>query len=166
MTKQPVLYVGKMLEPTLPRLFRTQANRTHHRPGDMDLVFWSLKGKLCKNLQSIMARSMENKCSKNRESDHFTFASLFRLRNLNYQYNNPVDMKNIEEVVQPSIIVPHEADDQPFFWDSSSASDCSNEWIGFRQDADGSDIGEGSFSNEQHGLFLDQIMARWMDSPE
>ncbi|GLT84513.1 hypothetical protein SLE2022_027380 [Rubroshorea leprosula] len=131
------------------------------------LSFSSLKAKLRKNLQSSMARSTKNKCSKSRVSDHFTFASLFRLRNLNYPYNNPVDMKNTEKVVQPSIIVPHAAvDDQPLSWDSSSVSDCSKEWMGFRQDSDGSDIGEGSFGNEQHGWFLDQMIAGWMDSPE
>ncbi|GLT44948.1 hypothetical protein SLA2020_188200 [Shorea laevis] len=110
--------------------------------GRHELNFSSLKAKLSKNLQSIMARSTGNNCSKSRVSDHFTFASLFRLRNMKYQYNNPVDMKNIGKVVQPSIIVPHAADDQPSSWDSSSGSDCSNEWIGFRQDSDGSDIGE------------------------
>ncbi|GLT44949.1 hypothetical protein SLA2020_188200 [Shorea laevis] len=134
--------------------------------GRHELNFSSLKAKLSKNLQSIMARSTGNNCSKSRVSDHFTFASLFRLRNMKYQYNNPVDMKNIGKVVQPSIIVPHAADDQPSSWDSSSGSDCSNEWIGFRQDSDGSDIGEGSFGNEQHGLFLDQMIAGWVDSPE
>ncbi|XWS35734.1 hypothetical protein CRYUN_Cryun20dG0021700 [Craigia yunnanensis] len=133
--------------------------------GRHGLSFSSLKAKLSKNLQNIMARTSENKSTKSRVSDHFTFASIFHFRN--YQYQNPVDMKNIEKVVQPSIIVPHVADEPPpsSNWDSSSVSDCSNEWIGFRQhgfDSDGSDIGEVSFSEQG---FADQMMG-WMDSPE
>ncbi|GMI69653.1 hypothetical protein HRI_000634600 [Hibiscus trionum] len=112
------------------------------------ISFSSLKAKLSKNLQSIMARNGENKSAKSRVSDHFTFASIFHFRN--YQYQNPdVDMKNIQKVVQPSIIVP-----PPLSWDSSSVSDCSNEWIGFGQhglDSDVSDIGE--------------VMG-WIDSPD
>ncbi|XVF22630.1 hypothetical protein REPUB_Repub12eG0187600 [Reevesia pubescens] len=133
--------------------------------GRHGLSFSSLKAKLSKNLQSIMARATENKSTKSRVSDHFTFASIFHVRN--YQYQNPVDMKNIEKVVQPSIIVPHGTDEPPpsYNWDSSSVSDCSNEWIGFRQhgfDSDGSDIGEVSFSDQG---FADQMMG-WMDSPD
>ncbi|XP_022769703.1 ethylene-responsive transcription factor ERF087-like [Durio zibethinus] len=129
------------------------------------LSFSSLKAKLSKNLQSIMARTTEYKSTKSRVSDHFTFASIFHFRN--YQYRNQVDMKNIEKVVQPSIIVPHVADEPPSSsnWDSSSVSDCSNEWIGFQQhgfDSDGSDIGEVSFGDQG---FADQMMG-WMDSPE
>ncbi|XP_022759534.1 ethylene-responsive transcription factor ESR2-like [Durio zibethinus] len=133
--------------------------------GRHGLSFSSLKAKLSKNLQSIMARTTENKSTKSRVSDHFTFASIFHFRN--YQYQNPVDMKNIEKVVQPSIIVPYVADEPPSFsnWDSSSVSDCSNEWIGLRQhglDSDGSDIGEVSFGDQG---FADEMMG-WIDSPE
>ncbi|XWS46007.1 hypothetical protein CRYUN_Cryun14cG0028100 [Craigia yunnanensis] len=133
--------------------------------GRHGLSFSSLKAKLSKNLQSIMARTTDHKSTKSRVSDHFTFANIFHFRN--YQYQNPVDMKNIEKVVQPSLIVPHVADEPPpsSNWDSSSVSDCSNEWIGFRQhgfDSDGSDIGEVSFGDQG---FADQMMG-WMDSPE
>ncbi|XVF33409.1 hypothetical protein REPUB_Repub17cG0166200 [Reevesia pubescens] len=136
--------------------------------GRHGLCFSSLKAKFSKNLQSIMARTSENKSTKSRVSDHFTFASIFHFRN--YQYQNPVDMKNIEKVVQvqPSIIVPHghvaDHHEPPpsSNWNGSSVSDCSNEWIGFRQhgfDSDGSDIGEVSFSDQG---FVDQMMG-WMD---
>ncbi|XVE73928.1 hypothetical protein DITRI_Ditri11bG0158000 [Diplodiscus trichospermus] len=133
--------------------------------GRHGLSFSSLKAKLSKNLQSIMARTTENKSTKSRVSDHFTFANIFHFRN--YQYQNQVDMKNIEKVVQPSIIVPHVADEPPQSsnWDSSSVSDCSTEWIGFRQhgfDSDGSDIGEVSFGDQG---FADHMMG-WMDSPD
>ncbi|GMI99044.1 hypothetical protein HRI_003573700 [Hibiscus trionum] len=135
------------------------------------LSFSSLKAKLSKNLQSIMARNGENKLTRSRVSDHFTFANIFHFRN--YQYRNTgVDMKNIQKVVQPSIIVPHVGDEPPpqptpLSWDSSSVSDCSNEWVGFRQhgfDSDGSDIGEVSFGRDHHG-FVDEMMG-WMDSPD
>ena len=125
------------------------------------LSFSSLKAKLSKNLQSIMARTSDNKSSKSRVSDHFTFASIFHSRS--YHYQSPVDMKSMEKVVQPSIIVPHVADEPS--WESSSVSDCSTEWVGFRQhglDSDGSDIGEIS-ANEQG--FVDQMMG-WINSPE
>ncbi|XVE77057.1 hypothetical protein DITRI_Ditri13aG0031300 [Diplodiscus trichospermus] len=134
--------------------------------GRHGLSFSSLKAKLSKNIQSIMARTTENKSTKSRVSDHFTFARIFDFRN--HQYQNPVDVKDIEKVVQPSIIVPHVRDERlpSSNWDSSSVSDCSNEWIGFRQhgfDSDGSDIGEGM--SEQG--FADQMMGLgWMDSPE
>nr|APQ47420.1 AP2/ERF domain-containing transcription factor [Vernicia fordii] len=136
------------------------------RHSNNTLSFSSLKAKLSKNLQSIMARSTESKSTKNRVSDHFTFASIFHFRT--QQYQKPVDIKNIEKVVQPSIIVPHVADHvQPCCWEtsSSSVSDCSNEWIGFRQhglDSDGSDIGEVSIGDR--GL-VEQMMG-WMDSPD
>ncbi|XVF79973.1 hypothetical protein PTKIN_Ptkin15bG0033200 [Pterospermum kingtungense] len=132
------------------------------------MSFSSLKAKLSKNLQSIMAKTTENKSTKSRVSDQFTFASIFHFRN--YQYQNPVDMKNIEKVVQPSIVVPHVADEPhpSCNWDSSSVSDCSNEWIGFRQhgfDSDGSDIGEVSFGDQ--GFTEHQMIgSTWMDSPE
>ncbi|CAL8990627.1 unnamed protein product [Prunus brigantina] len=136
--------------------------------GTGGLSFSSLKAKLSKNLQSIMARSSDhNKSSKSRVSDHFTFASIFHFRK--YQYQNPInpliDMKNIEKVVQPSIIVPHNGEGststEPSSWESSSVSDCSAEWAhGFRQagvDSEGSEIGEGNI--------MDQIMG-WIDSPD
>ncbi|KAF2311147.1 hypothetical protein GH714_019701 [Hevea brasiliensis] len=133
-------------------------------PTSLRLSFSSLKAKLSKNLQSIMARTTESK-SKNRVSDHFTFASIFHFRS--QQYQKPVDIKNIEKVVQPSIIVPHVADEhEPSSWETSSFSDCSNEWIGFRQqglDSDGSDIGDVISIGDQ-GL-KDQMMG-WIDSPE
>lgn len=125
------------------------------------LSFSSLKAKLSKNLQSIMARTSDNKSSKSRVSDHFTFASIFHSRS--YHYQSPVDMKSMEKVVQPSIIVPHVADEPS--WESSSVSDCSTEWVGFRQhglDSDGSDIGEISASEQG---FVDQMMG-WINSPE
>ncbi|KAL3571940.1 hypothetical protein D5086_025844 [Populus alba] len=112
--------------------------------GRYGLSFSSLKATLSKNLQSIMARTTENKSTKNRVSDHLTFANIFHFRS--HQYQNPVDMKSIEKVVQPSIIVPHVSDHKPSYsWETSCVSDCSNEWIGFRQlgfDSDGSGIGE------------------------
>lgn len=143
-----------------------QSGSTHSNEGFVSesdgrhgLSFSSLKAKLSKNLQSIMARTSENnKSTKSRVSDHFTFARIFHFRS--YQYQNPVDMKNIEKVVQPSIIVPHIADNEPSSWESSSVSDCSNEWVGFRQhgmDSDGSDIGEVSVGDPMMG---------WIDSPD
>ncbi|KAJ0113134.1 ethylene-responsive transcription factor ERF087-like [Pistacia vera] len=130
------------------------------RPG---LSFSTLKAKLSKNLQSIMARNSENnKSTKSRVSDQCTFASIFHFRS--YQHQSPMNIKNIEKVVQPSIIVPHVAD-EPSSWESSSVSDCSSEWIGFRQpgvDSDGSDIGEVSAGDQG---FMDQMMG-WIDSPE
>lgn len=139
-------------------------------------TFASLKAKLSKNLQSIMARGSDNNnnksssSSKSRVSDHFTFASIFN-RKSSYQYQIPeVDMKNIEKVVQPSIIVPH-VDDH---YTSSSVSDCSSEWIGFQQlglDSDGSDILENSNINIKNNIsvgdegFLEQLMG-WVDSSD
>ncbi|XP_047979459.1 ethylene-responsive transcription factor ERN1-like [Salvia hispanica] len=69
------------------------------------LSFSSLKAKLSKNLQNIMARNTDNKSSsssKSRVSDHFTFASIFHHH---HQYSH-VDIKKIEKAVQPSVIVP------------------------------------------------------------
>ncbi|KAK6920200.1 AP2/ERF domain [Dillenia turbinata] len=137
--------------------------------GRHSLSFSSLKAKLSKNLQSIMARTSENKSSKSRVSDHFTFASIFHFRSYqNYQNTAQVDnhiRSAIDNVVQPSIIVPHATDQHessPSSWESSSISDCSNEWIGsFRHhklDSDGlSDVGEQGFGD--HNFW-------WMDSPE
>ncbi|KAI3444616.1 hypothetical protein Pfo_001281 [Paulownia fortunei] len=129
------------------------------------LSFSSLKAKLSKNLQSIMARNSENKASKSRVSDHFTFASIFHFRGY-HQYNqNPVDMKKIEKVVQPSVIVPH-VSDEPSSWESSSLSDYSSEWASFLHhglDSDGSDMSDiYSFSDQGFG---DQMMG-WISSPE
>ena len=133
--------------------------------GSHELSFSSLKAKLSKNIQNIMARTSDNKSSKSRVSDHFTFARIFHFRS--YQYQSQMDINNIEKVVQPSIIVPPHVvqSTEPYSWESSSVSDCSAEWVGFRQlglDSDGSDIGEVSFS--QQG-FMDQMMG-WTDSPE
>ncbi|EEF50462.1 hypothetical protein RCOM_1613750 [Ricinus communis] len=134
--------------------------------GRHSLSFSSLKAKLSKNLQSIMARTTESRSTKNRVSDHFTFANIFHFRS--QQYQKPVDMKKIEKVVQPSIIVPHAAENHELEQSSletSSVSDCSNEWIGFRQhgvDSDGSDNGEVSIGDQ--GL-VDQMMC-WIESPE
>ncbi|KAF8412327.1 hypothetical protein HHK36_000289 [Tetracentron sinense] len=134
--------------------------------GRHGLNFSTLKGKLSKNLQSIIARTTDNKSSKSRVSDHFAFGSIFKFKN--YQYQSHVDIKSIEKAVQPSIIVPHIPDD-PSSWDSSSVSDRSNagscEWVRFQPygaDSDGSDIGEGCFGEQG---FMDQMMG-WMDSPE
>ncbi|XP_028784987.1 dehydration-responsive element-binding protein 2C-like [Neltuma alba] len=132
------------------------------------LSFASLKARLSKNLQGIMARSSDgsssNKPSKSRVTDHFTLASIFHRRASsdygNYEFNQiPNDM--VEKVVQPSIIVPP-VGDQPgavTSWESSSSS----EWFGFRQpglDSDGSDAG-----GEQLGLSLEQLLG-WVDSPD
>lgn len=68
---------------------------------DHQFSFSSLKAKLSKNLQSIMARNADNKSSKSRVSDHFTFASIFH----HHQYSH-VDIGKIDKAVQPSVIVP------------------------------------------------------------
>ncbi|KAK7842881.1 ethylene-responsive transcription factor ERF086-like [Quercus suber] len=133
------------------------------------LSFSSLKAKLSKNIQNIMARTSDNRSSKSRVSDHFTFARIFHFRS--YQYQSQMNINNIEKVVQPSVIVPHvetstTTSTEPSSWECSSVSDCSTEWVGFRQlglDSDGSDIGEVSF-NEQG--FVDQMISGWIDSPE
>lgn len=145
--------------------------------GRHGLSFSSIKAKLSKNLQSIMARTSENnnKSSKSRVSDHFTFASIFHFRNKYYrdhhQYQNSMMMRNVidQTVVQPSIVVPHAHDQttscSSFSWETSSVSDCSPEWVGFRQagfDSDGSDIGEG-FADYQMN---NNNLGYWMDSPE
>ncbi|CAL5331536.1 unnamed protein product [Camellia sinensis] len=152
---------------TNPNPVQSDSSESDGRAG---LSFSSLKAKLSKNLQSIMARPTDNTKSSSkstRVSDHFTFASIFHFRS--YHYQSPIDMKGIEKVVQPSIIVPHVAADEvePPSWESSSVSDGSNEWVRFRQhglDSDGSDVGE-VFLGDQQG-FGDQMMGYWMDSPE
>ena len=59
--------------------------------------------------------------------------------------------------------MPHVSDHKPFYsWETSCVSDCSNEWIGFRQhgfDSDGSDIGEVSTVNSGQ-------MTGWIDSQD
>ncbi|XAR63094.1 hypothetical protein NMG60_11022913 [Bertholletia excelsa] len=135
--------------------------------GRSGLSLSSLKAKLSKNLQSIMARSSEGKSSsKSRVSDHFTFASIFHFRGSD-QYRSLVDQRSIESVVQPSIVVPpHPVAEE---WDSYSVSDSScSEWVGFRQngresESDRSDIGE-VFVGEHAGF--DRVMDYWVDSPE
>ncbi|CAN4111698.1 unnamed protein product [Withania somnifera] len=137
------------------------------------LSFSSLKAKLSKNLQSIMARNSENKSSsKSRVSDHFTFARIFHSKNnYDHQYQNhhPMDMKKIEKVVQPSIrVLPHVIDnnnnnsnDAYSSWENSSVSDCSSEWAAFRQlglDSDNGSDGSDSF------LGSDPLMAGWVSS--
>jgi EREBP-like factor len=133
--------------------------------GRHGLSFSSLKAKLSKNLQSIMARNGHNKSSKSRVSDHFAFAKIFHFRN--YQFQNQMDINNVEKVaVQPSIIVPHFGNEAPSSWESSSVSESSAEWIGFRQhglDSDGSDIGEVSFGEQG---FMELMMGWNMGSPD
>ncbi|XP_057497391.1 uncharacterized protein LOC130782119 [Actinidia eriantha] len=134
--------------------------------GEHGPSFSSLKAKLSKNLQSIMARSSDNnKSCKSRVSDQFTFASIFHFRGYYDQYQkSPVDTRGIEKV-QPSIIVPPVGAMASTVaveegWESLSMSDCSGKW--FRQhglDSDGSDIREA--------FVWDQMMGyQWMDSPE
>ncbi|XP_059456451.1 ethylene-responsive transcription factor ERF087-like [Corylus avellana] len=135
--------------------------------GRHGLSFSSLKAKLSKNLQSIMARNGDNKSSKSRVSDHFTFAKIFHFRN--YQFQNQMDINSVEKVaVQPSIIVPHFGNEAPSSWESStSVSESSAEWLGFgRQhglESDGSDIGEVSFGEKG---FMERMMGWNMDSPD
>ncbi|KAM3397627.1 ethylene-responsive transcription factor ERN3 [Capsicum galapagoense] len=139
------------------------------------LSFSSIKAKLSKNLQSIMARNSENKSSsKSRVSDHFTFARIFHSKNSydhQYQNHHHVDMKKIEKVVQPSIrVLPHHVTDNDnnnindsyTSWENSSVSDCSSEWTAFRQLGLESD--NGSDGSE---FFLgSDPMAGWISSPD
>ncbi|XP_047340328.1 ethylene-responsive transcription factor ERN1-like [Impatiens glandulifera] len=81
--------------------------------------FASLKAKFSKNLQSIMAKSEDykNRGTKNRVSDHFTFANIFNFKN---NANNFVDQFNrVSEksttIVQPSIIVPPQVEDHDLY---------------------------------------------------
>ncbi|PIN16244.1 hypothetical protein CDL12_11121 [Handroanthus impetiginosus] len=129
------------------------------------LSFSSLKAKLSKNLQSIMARNSENKASKSRVSDHFTFASIFHFKGYHQYHQNHVDMKKIEKVVQPSVIVPH-ACNEPSSWENSSLSDYSSEWASLKQlglESDGSEMSDVHSFNEQ-GIG-DQTMG-WISSPD
>ncbi|XP_019159008.1 PREDICTED: ethylene-responsive transcription factor RAP2-13-like [Ipomoea nil] len=148
------------------------------------LSFSSLKAKLSKNLQSIMARrNSENKysSSKSRVSDHFTFASIFHLRNSynNYQFQHgpaAVDMKKMEKaVVQPSIVVPSAAAEEAaaaYYCSWETSSDCSSEWMmgfGHRQhinnlDSDnGSEASEAAFLGEQDPQMMG---GGWGSSPD
>ncbi|KAK3038101.1 hypothetical protein RJ639_031655 [Escallonia herrerae] len=145
--------------------FAPNSSQSDSSPAESDvrhgLNFSSLKAKLSKNMQSIIARSCENKSIKSRVSDHFTFASIFHCRHTYSQYQSRIGIKNIEKVVQPSVIVP--VVDEHSSWESSSASDCSNEWLGFPQhgrlDSDGLHIGEATHSSSG-----DQMMQGWMMS--
>ncbi|KAK4418696.1 Ethylene-responsive transcription factor RAP2-11 [Sesamum alatum] len=146
-----------------------QANSSNSNGAESEirhgLSFSSLKAKLSKNLQSIMARNSENKAAKSRVSDHFTFASIFHFRGYNQYQQNPVDMKKIEKVVQPSVIVPH-VPDEPSSWEGSSP-DYRSEWASFHHhglDSDGSDMSDVYSLSEQG--FGDQMMGGWISSPE
>ena len=133
------------------------------------MSFSSLKAKLSKNLQNIMARTNDNntnnKSSKSRVSDHFTFASIFHFKKyqndtMNYQYQNPNIFEQGYVTVQPSIVVPSQAETTSSCssWESSSVSDCSAELAaaaGLRRQA----------GLEPDGGFVEQMMG-WIDSPE
>lgn len=141
------------------------------------LSFSSLKAKLSKNLQNIMARNSENSKSSSssssrsssRVSEHFsTFASIFHFRD-DYMYQNqrtPLEIKSIEKSVHPSVIVPSVGvpDEHSSSWENSNSNSnsSSSEWIGLRHglDSDGSDISEVYLSEQS---FSDQIM---MNSPD
>nr|KYP76978.1 Ethylene-responsive transcription factor RAP2-11 [Cajanus cajan] len=143
----------------------SQANIPNGSDGKHGLSFASLKAKLSKNLQNIMARASDhNKSSKSRVSDHFTFASIFHRRS--YQIPQG-DMRNIEKVVQPSVIVPPmDGAAAANNWESaSSVSDYSSEWVGFGKiglESDGSEVGEASVGDQG---FLEQLMG-WVESPD
>ncbi|CAL1399035.1 unnamed protein product [Linum trigynum] len=140
--------------------------------------FSSLKAKLSKNLQSIMARTNESKSTKNRVSDQFTFASIFQLRGGGDQFfHQRSQSQSIEKSVQPSIVVLSSssspspspcASGDPFLepnclsnsWETStSVSDCSNECggVGFRQQ--GMDI--SSDGSEVLSSSENQMVGRW-----
>ncbi|KAK9143533.1 hypothetical protein Syun_012933 [Stephania yunnanensis] len=147
-------------------------NNTPNISSSSGLNFSALKAKLSKNLQSIMARTKDNKFSaKARVSDHFTFASIFH-RNQYYNSNNKSgsasssstngvvahDMKSsIEKAVQPSIFVPPHRDYDVCSWDSSTSRSDSgsdiHQFVGLVDSNNGSsDLGE------QTGFLLDQMM--------
>ncbi|XP_028801140.1 dehydration-responsive element-binding protein 1B-like [Neltuma alba] len=139
--------------------------------------FASLKAKLSKNLQSIMTRSGNETTSfKGRVSDHITFASIFHPKRtfLPYQISSLDTMKNMDCMVQPSIIVPPAKtdNDRPCgSWENSCASDCgcSDHGVGLRQTAtdssDGSDSGEVISTLGDQG-FMEQVMGWINSSPE
>ncbi|KAI3889061.1 hypothetical protein MKW92_053450 [Papaver armeniacum] len=152
------------------------------------LNYSSLRAKLSKNIQSIMARAADNKSTKNsRVVDQFTFASIFNFRSPQYRQAN-IDMKSsIGKAVQPSIIVPQSihsipVNEEPLTtnWDSSSSrtvSDSSNagssseqciRWLSSSPpNGTGCYDSDGYISDQQQGLFLDrpQMSMSWMDSP-
>ncbi|KAI3925753.1 hypothetical protein MKX01_003312 [Papaver californicum] len=157
------------------------------------LNYSSLRTKLSKNIQSIMARAVDNKSTKNsRVVDQFTFARIFNFRSPQYRLAN-IDMKStsIGKSVQPSIIVPQSIhsiavdghnNEEPYStnWDSSSSSvsDSSNNagsssekcvrWLSSSpQNGTSCYDSDGYISDQQQGLFLDhpQMSMSWMDSP-
>ncbi|XP_054779606.1 ethylene-responsive transcription factor ERN1-like [Prosopis cineraria] len=145
------------------------------------LSFASLKAKLMsKNLQSIMNRSGSDQTtsSKSRVSDHMTFASLFYPRRsfLPYQISSSPDaMKNMEIMVQPSIIVPPAETDnynnqEPCgSWENSCVSDhCSSDhrWVGLQKPMTESAMSDGSAAGEE--AIMEQVVIGWINnsSPE
>nr|WAK86028.1 transcription factor ERF67 [Nothapodytes nimmoniana] len=133
------------------------------------LSFASLKAKLRKNLQAIMAarNSESNKSSKSRVSDHFTFASNFHLRGnyLNSYQSTPVlGEKNSEKVViKRSVIVPPVSDET-----CCSSSTFYDYNYSLRQlhglDLDGSDVMSEFYVGDQQ-RFGDNMVG-WMTTPE
>ncbi|KAJ1426842.1 DNA-binding domain superfamily [Sesbania bispinosa] len=124
------------------------------------LSFASLKAKLSKNLQSIMAKtSSDCKSSKSRVSDHFTFATIFHHRST---YHHQIPSVDVENLVQPSIVVPPVEPDPASWETNSSVSECcssTSEWIGFKQPVGGRDLRVGDEGS------LDQLMG-WVDSSD
>ncbi|XP_049351763.1 ethylene-responsive transcription factor ERF010-like [Solanum verrucosum] len=161
---------------TAPNSDMDQLNSSHDTKHG--LSFSSIKAKLSKNLQSIMARNSENKSSKSitRVSDHFTFARIFHFKN-NYdqQYQNHHRHVDMNKVVQPSIrVLPQDVTDNnnnnnnnnDSSWEnSSSVSDCSSEWAAFRQLGLDSD-NYGSDGSDQYFVGSDPLMAGWISSPD
>ncbi|XP_015081483.1 ethylene-responsive transcription factor ERF010-like [Solanum pennellii] len=161
---------------TTPNSDMDQSNILHSKNG---LSFSSIKAKLSKNLQSIMARNSENKSSSSksitRVSDHFTFARIFHFKNnydQQYQNHRHVDMN---KVVQPSIrVLPHDVTDKnnndnnnnnDSSWEnSSSVSDCSSEWAAFRQL--GLDCDNYGSDGSEYFVGSDPLMAGWISSPD
>ncbi|KAI3876151.1 hypothetical protein MKW98_029103 [Papaver atlanticum] len=152
------------------------------------LNYSSLRAKLSKNIQSIMARAADNKSSKNsRVVDQFTFASIFNFRSPQYRQAS-IDMKSsIGKAVQPSIIVPQSIhsiavneETVTTNWDSSSSrtvSDLSNagssseqciRWLSSSPpNGTGCYDSDGYITDQQQGLYLDhpQMSMSWMDCP-
>ncbi|KAL7121244.1 hypothetical protein ACP275_02G171400 [Erythranthe tilingii] len=140
--------------------------------------FSSLRAKLSKNLQGIIARNSENnKAFKSRVSDHFTFASIFHFRGYQYQNQNQnhnwnhIDMKRIERAVQPSVVVPSVCEDrEPSPSEGSILSEYGSDygseyWAGLLShgglDSDGADVcsSSGELGFGDHGM-------GWISSPE
>ncbi|KAG1360678.1 dehydration-responsive element-binding protein 1E [Cocos nucifera] len=100
----------------------------------------SLRARLSKNLQNIMARTADNnRSSKSRVSDQSTFASIFHCRSNNFQHYL-MDSKSIENSVQPSFIVPRPAEEQSA-WASSECiglgpDPATSSWDGLRDACD------------------------------